>query len=688
METKSEQDLVNLIKQKNEARKRLEEQLAKEDEMLKTLQNRLALSREKQSDSDSDDSDSDSSVDNSNVINSSQTQIKGINGNSSTKIRNTTGIQYGNGNPKMESSNPLMSSLSTSLQRAWPSDKNVIKTSVEQPSLSSLLRTASMISQNGGLSNPKHKNMIKELILSEDPGIRDALNSVSQDGGARLRHYLESKPHRVKQERKIETPEEEALRVIRERKKLEKSMKKAMKKAARVQKKLERLGTGMQGTTPPPPPMASQSQTQTTSPPTPGLNRQGSGALMPPPLPGSMSNQIKPRGNTSGHPFMNVPDGSHSPIGLPGMQLRQPSASNGIGNPILLNNLQSPMSPYGMFNPALTQLASQNAGNLLFNQSLQAGNSQPSAVAAATLLQTNTSLGESMGSRSKRDRPQSMNQLTSFREQNRTRHLAGMPPPLASRNSPNLPINVMNNMSKMLNHPVKHSANATNFNMALNKGSATPSASQPERAQQPPAQTPTFVTRPDIAVHTREYVRTGQPSAPPRRWTEEEDNLLRAAVKKHKERNWKAISKDVPGRNHVQCLQRWRKALDPTVVKGHWTTEEDTSLLLLVAENPKNWGHVARGIPGRTAKQCRERYHNHLDPSIKKGDWSSHEDTIIIDQQKKLGNKWAEISKFLPGRTENSVKIRWKSIQRQLQGGYNARRTRRPGPRFATNTNS
>ncbi len=170
--------------------------------------------------------------------------------------------------------------------------------------------------------------------------------------------------------------------------------------------------------------------------------------------------------------------------------------------------------------------------------------------------------------------------------------------------------------------------------------------------------------RPDITVNTRLYSKSGAPSAAPRRWTIEEDNMLRQAVMRHQEKNWKAIANDVPGRNHVQCLQRWRKALDPAVVKGHWTSEEDSKLLKLVAENPRNWGHVAKGIVGRTAKQCRERYHNHLDPSIKKGDWTEKEDQIIIAKQIILGNKWSEISKALPGRTENSVKIRWKSIQR------------------------
>lgn len=156
------------------------------------------------------------------------------------------------------------------------------------------------------------------------------------------------------------------------------------------------------------------------------------------------------------------------------------------------------------------------------------------------------------------------------------------------------------------------------------------------------------------------------PKRPPRRWTEEEDELLRKSVEKHGARNWKKIATDVPNRNHVQCLQRWRKALDPKVVKGHWSPEEDMRLLELVTLNPKNWGHVARGIEGRTAKQCRERYHNHLDPNIKKGNWSFEEDKIIVLVQKQLGNKWADIAKRLDGRTENSVKIRWKSIKRQV----------------------
>lgn len=76
----------------------------------------------------------------------------------------------------------------------------------------------------------------------------------------------------------------------------------------------------------------------------------------------------------------------------------------------------------------------------------------------------------------------------------------------------------------------------------------------------------------------------------------------------HKGKNWKKISECVADRTDVQCLHRWQKVLNPDLVKGPWTKEEDEMIIELVKKyGAKKWSIVASNLKGRIGKQCRER---------------------------------------------------------------------------------
>jgi len=109
---------------------------------------------------------------------------------------------------------------------------------------------------------------------------------------------------------------------------------------------------------------------------------------------------------------------------------------------------------------------------------------------------------------------------------------------------------------------------------------------------------------PLVIIQKRSYSRIAAKA----HWTKEEDAMLAKAVESNKGKNWKKIAEAIPNRTDVQCLHRWQKVLNPDLVKGPWTEEEDNIVLKLVEQNgPQKWTLIAEHLPGRIGKQCRER---------------------------------------------------------------------------------
>ena len=157
-------------------------------------------------------------------------------------------------------------------------------------------------------------------------------------------------------------------------------------------------------------------------------------------------------------------------------------------------------------------------------------------------------------------------------------------------------------------------------------------------------------------------------------WTKEEDDLLTQIASSSDQLSWSTIAKYFPNKTAPQLAGRWEKVLNPNLIKGSWTREEDEVIVEYVTLNgDKDWAKLAQLLKGRTGKQCRERFKNHLDPTVVKNSWTDAEDKLLIDLHSKYGNAWTKISSFFEGRTDKCIKNRWNStlkkrLERQEKG--------------------
>jgi hypothetical protein len=154
------------------------------------------------------------------------------------------------------------------------------------------------------------------------------------------------------------------------------------------------------------------------------------------------------------------------------------------------------------------------------------------------------------------------------------------------------------------------------------------------------------------------------------RWTADEYRMLNDAVIAHGAKNWKKVATLVPGRTKKQCRNRW---YDTSVsntgpmTAGLWSADEDKKLTYAFKmHDGKNWEKVVAMVPGRTQAQCKNRWRHALDPSIgkataRKGGWTTEEDNKLKDSVKMHdGKNWNAIARLVPRRTISQCRDRWR----------------------------
>ncbi|KAL9588624.1 MAG: hypothetical protein Q9203_002570 [Teloschistes exilis] len=177
-----------------------------------------------------------------------------------------------------------------------------------------------------------------------------------------------------------------------------------------------------------------------------------------------------------------------------------------------------------------------------------------------------------------------------------------------------------------------------------------------------------------------------------RKWSQQEDSLLRDAVQKLTSESrpllWREVAKSVPDRTNKDCRRRWCNILAGGTSKGHWTESEDERLSRAIREHGPQWTRVAAAVETRNPDQCSSHWSLSLNPNIDYSDWTKNEvgaslaancimdlmplipvqDQRLLQAVEHYGRNWSMIaSTSLQNRTTLALKNRYSALQSKTQ---------------------
>jgi hypothetical protein len=102
--------------------------------------------------------------------------------------------------------------------------------------------------------------------------------------------------------------------------------------------------------------------------------------------------------------------------------------------------------------------------------------------------------------------------------------------------------------------------------------------------------------------------------------------------------------------------------------RSKFNPSEDALLKAAVADfGLDDWHRIAQRVPGRSSRQCKERWENYLSPSIGNAPWTPEEEQLLLQKYSEIGPLWKQIASFFTARTHINVKSRWNLIQRRIR---------------------